>query len=84
MFSLFKGQTSLVFTAKSNEGPQHADFSKIRVQYGKECQLYWENGKCNGIDAGRCGVTLNGELYAWCVLPAQNLQQHDRFSGYLS
>eukprot|EP01052_Picozoa_sp_SAG31_P049284 SAG31_NODE_10716_length_1107_cov_0.912698_2_plen_54_part_01 len=50
----------ITFTASGNEGPQPLP-SNQRVNFGKECELYYSNGGCGGIDSGRCGVTENGE-----------------------
>ena len=82
VWALFKGQTSLVFTAKSSQSPKQS-FSDIRVKYGRECQLYWKNGKCNGINAGRCGVTEDGELYAWFLGADSWCKESDPFCGFV-
>ena len=41
---------------------------------GVQCEHFWVNGGCGGHDAGRCGVTGDGGLYAyyldavaWCA-----------------
>ena len=40
----------------------------IRVdvpENGMQCEHFWVNGGCGGHDAGRCGVTGDGGLYAY-------------------
>ena len=59
--ALFNGHTTVGFTATTND---QTDYT-FNVGYGRECQLFWNNGGCGGIDNGRCGVTSSGELYAW-------------------
>ena len=41
---------------------------------GVQCEHFWSAGGCGGHDAGRCGVTGDGGLYAyyldavaWCA-----------------
>lgn len=53
----------LAFHAKyRGERKLHATY---KTEMGKECELYSAPGRCNERDSARCGVTENGELYAW-------------------
>ena len=54
---------SMVFHATSNEGTEPDVV--LRTRHGSECQLFNTPGGCDGSDSGRCGVTADGELYAY-------------------
>ena len=55
---------AMTFTARTNAFGDPLPAAQ-RSAFGSECQLFWKPGGCGGTDAGRCGVTENGELYAW-------------------
>ena len=56
------GIDSTTFTSNSNvKKGVHA----WRTRHGTECSIFHKRGGCNGFDSGRCGVTENGELYAY-------------------
>ena len=61
--ALFSGQTNVAFTATSNVGS--LSFGAQTAGYGEECNLFWNDGGCGGVDNGRCGVTADGAVYAW-------------------
>ena len=56
---------SMVFHATSNEGTEPDVV--LRTRHGSECQLFNTPGGCDGSDSGRCGVTADGELYAYLL-----------------
>ena len=60
------GLDSMVFRATSNVGGIDGDNAVVaRTAHGSECQLYNNQGGRGGHDSGRCGVTRDGELYAY-------------------
>ena len=80
--ALFHDQNTVTFNMRTNEGPS-PEYSNVRVGLGQECQLHWSAGGCGGIDAGRCGVTQSGELYAWYLDAVAWCADVDPFCGFV-
>ena len=55
----------VTFSATFGEGTKNTAFPLTKSSNGKECELYSTKGKCNNQNSGRCGISSNGELYAW-------------------
>ena len=77
----FAGQTTIAFTATGNVGA--GSWATQTAGYGEECQLFWNQGGCGGIDNGRCGVTASGELYAWYLDAVAFCDDADPFCGFV-
>jgi hypothetical protein len=54
--------SQIAFDMSSNAGP---GCENCKMPADSMCTGYWNNGGCGGIDAGRCGVTPDGRLYAY-------------------
>ena len=48
---------------------------------GVSCQQYWVAGGCGGHDAGRCGITEDGRLYAYYLDAIAWCEDADPFCG---
>jgi len=49
---------------------------------GVQCEHFWVNGGCGGHDAGRCGVTGDGGLYAYYLDAVAWCQDDNPFCGF--
>ena len=79
--ALYVGHTTIAFSATSNVGAGR--WATQKSGYGEECQLFWNQGGCGGVDNGRCGVTSSGELYAWYLDAAAWCDGIDPFCGFV-
>lgn len=79
--ALHAGHTTIAFSATSNVGAGRWPTQKSG--YGEECQLFWNQGGCGGVDNGRCGVTASGELYAWYLDASAWCDGIDPFCGFV-
>jgi hypothetical protein len=79
--ALYTGQTTVAFSATGNVGA--GSWPVQKAEYGQECQLFWNQGGCGGVDNGRCGVTASGEVYAWYLDAVAWCEDIDPFCGFV-